>query len=67
MSETTEPRIWHCPLCKGHGTLADAVIEVGRDGVKVHKPASQCWLCRGKGVVLVQPLPEGYAKEQNER
>ena len=63
MNEPIEPRVWHCPLCHGHGTLGDAVIEIAlTTRVRTYKPASKCWLCRGKGVVLVQPLPEGYAQ-----
>jgi DnaJ-class molecular chaperone len=63
MSEIMEGQVWHCPKCHGHGTLSDACVVFGPQGRTSIQTASVCYLCRGKGLVLVQPLPEGYPSE----
>jgi hypothetical protein len=57
------PETWPCPCCRGLGEVPGGAVEfrTASGGMLVatsYRPAAPCRLCRGKGRVLVSPLPD---------
>lgn len=66
MARPPKPRKgWTCPQCAGRGNMADGTTTVGSNGARVDKPASQCPLCKGKGLVLLVPMPDEEDKKND--
>lgn len=48
---------WRCPHCGGSGRLPDGSCSVGPTVIRV-RPASICYVCKGKGRVMILPLED---------
>ena len=54
---------WPCPRCGGFGHNSDGMGSAGYDSstgelVFTSRPCSKCYLCNGKGRVLVSQIPD---------
>lgn len=49
---------WACPNCHGMGHMCDGSFGIDPGGFTRHRAPSPCPVCRGKGRVLVTPLPD---------
>jgi DnaJ-class molecular chaperone len=58
-SSTRIPSIFPCPNCGGSGNMTDGSISInpGNEPPEYTLP-TKCHVCRGKGKVLVYPLPD---------
>lgn len=48
---------WQCPNCGGWGHMNDGSSSLGPDEVR-STPSTKCWVCNGKGRVLVSAIPD---------
>lgn len=51
------PISWRCPNCSGLGSLCDGSLSIGPGSEIDFKPATTCYLCLGRMVVICLPVP----------
>lgn len=53
----TKRPTWRCLNCGGLGTMMNGSCLIGLDEIRI-KPATKCWICKGKGRVYVSAVPD---------
>ncbi len=48
---------WTCPNCGGWGHMNNGSFSIGNEVSEV-VPSTVCWVCKGKGRVLVISIPD---------